>query len=66
MGHHQGHCNADHRKPVGCDMCSCEAGLEIKRLLEHLRCIAEHTEDGWTRVYAQSALRGPVQEATDD
>ncbi len=32
MGHHQAHCNADHRAPVGCPGCSCEAGHEIKRL----------------------------------
>lgn len=32
MGYHEGHCNADHRKPVGCEACSCEAGMEIKRL----------------------------------
>lgn len=29
---HEGYCNADRNKAVGCEGCSCRAGREIKKL----------------------------------
>lgn len=36
---HCGHCNADHKQPLGCDMCCCPPGREIKRLRAELAAL---------------------------
>ena len=28
---HEVHCNASRRQPMGCDMCTCTIGLELKK-----------------------------------